>query len=137
MMYKTYKKFSIKKHNNIYNLESVGYPKIKLIFFESQISFEDFHSLKNDTIFLEMESSFEDQTPKIYDGKCRMLSTSIKYFWFNPTKGTFSNSWDEVDHEKFIDEEVIVEANKNGSKLIKFECINDKDFEFYHRMKLK
>lgn len=59
-----------------------------------------------------------------------------RYVWLNPIDGKFSNSWDEKTHE-VIDKGILDEANENGWKLIKYECINDKDFEFFNKMKLR
>jgi wyosine [tRNA(Phe)-imidazoG37] synthetase (radical SAM superfamily) len=62
-----------------------------------------------------------------------------RYCWLNPIDGTFSNSWNEETHNKFLTPEDI----KNHStilpnyKLITYECLNDENFEFTHHMKLR
>ena len=37
---------------------------------------------------------------------------------------------------KYIDAEMLEIASKDGWKLIKYECVNDADFEFYLNMPL-
>lgn len=60
----------------------------------------------------------------------------MKYVWLNLETGKFSNSWDEKTHQDFFEK-----RNTHGVdtkwKLIKYECLNDEDFEFYNMMKLK
>ena len=62
-----------------------------------------------------------------------------KYCWLNIETGKFSNSWSEEDHKKYLDDKTIEEQYKEHPewKLICYECINDKNFEFIHHMKLR
>jgi hypothetical protein len=62
-----------------------------------------------------------------------------KYCWLNIETGKFSNSWNEKDHKKYLDDKTIEEQTKLHPewKLICYECINDKNFEFIHHMKLR
>jgi hypothetical protein len=51
--------------------------------------------------------------------------------------GVFSDSWDEKTHrrafsKKLGGDKLIENATKRGAKLIRFECINDPEFEFDH-----
>lgn len=57
-----------------------------------------------------------------------------RYVWFNPKTGEFSDSWTEEEHDEYLMEEGL--ERMKGWKLIKYECENDKDFEFYNRMKI-
>lgn len=69
---------------------------------------------------------------------------SIRYVWLFLDTGEFSNSWTEREHE-FL--EKLLEDNENYKiglnddhrpvKLIKYECLNDENFEFYHQMRLR
>lgn len=63
------------------------------------------------------------------------MSTTSKYVWLNMNTGEFSNSWGE-ESQKFVDDEMIKNARKDNWKLIKYECLNDPDFELYNRMKI-
>jgi len=63
-----------------------------------------------------------------------------KYVWLNIETGHFSNSWtEEVHNEFFLTEKELDEHIKRypESKLITFECLTDKDFEFTKFMKLR
>lgn len=60
----------------------------------------------------------------------------MKYIWFDLKTGEFSNPFSEEDVKTYFSESDLEEANKDGWKLIKFDCVNDKDFEFYNRMKI-
>ncbi len=62
-----------------------------------------------------------------------------KYVWLNLNTGEFSNSWDEKTQQCLgdtINNELKDESYK-GCKMIKYECLNDTDFEFYNKMKLR
>lgn len=63
------------------------------------------------------------------------MNAKYKYCWIDIKTGKFSNSWGE-NEMKYIDAEMLQIANKDGWKLIKYECINDVGFEFYIKMKL-
>lgn len=63
------------------------------------------------------------------------MSEQSRYCWLT-NDYEFSNSWDEEDHEH-VDQDMIDRADKMGWKLIKYECLNDEDFEFMHHMKMK
>jgi hypothetical protein len=64
----------------------------------------------------------------------------IKYVWLNIQTSEFSNSWNEKDHQ-------ILKPDENGLpsdykishewKLIKYECLNDDNFNFSNLMKLR
>ena len=62
--------------------------------------------------------------------------THYKYCWLNKQDGRFSGSWKEED-TKLIDKEILDIATKDNWRLIKFQCINDDDFEFNHLMQLR
>jgi hypothetical protein len=38
---------------------------------------------------------------------------------------------------KYIDDEMLSIANKDGWKLIKYQCLTDENFEFYNKMQLR
>jgi hypothetical protein len=58
----------------------------------------------------------------------------IRYVWYNIADGTFSDSWadDEYSDEQLQD--AIDHSKENLStptwKLLRYECVNDNDFEF-------
>jgi hypothetical protein len=58
----------------------------------------------------------------------------MKYVWLNIQTGEFSNSWTEKEQEEFHPENHLNPNNKHW-KLIKYECINEPEFEFYNMMK--
>lgn len=61
-----------------------------------------------------------------------------QYVWLNLNTGEFSNSWTEEDHKKYnIDRLLNEDDNSNGWKLIEYTCLNDNEFYFYNKMKLK
>ena len=62
----------------------------------------------------------------------------VKYVWLF-IDGSFSNSWDEDMHKSAFkgEEEIRQIADKRKAKLIKYECLNDDEFEFNNYMKLK
>lgn len=64
------------------------------------------------------------------------MEDKAKYVWLNLNTGEFSNAWDKETNDKYIDEEVLEQAKKDNYKLIKFECLNDENFEFYNLMKI-
>lgn len=65
----------------------------------------------------------------------------MKYVWLNIIDGTFSNSWNEEEHKLYggssFTEENLADARKRHWVLIKYECVNDPEFEIYRQMKLK
>ena len=63
----------------------------------------------------------------------------MMYAWLNIETGKFSNSWTEEEHKKYFDEKTIAEHFEQQPhwKLIRYECVNDKNFEFIHHMKLR
>lgn len=63
-------------------------------------------------------------------------SSVFRYCWLNINDGKFSNSWSEEDM-KYIDDEMLSIANKDGWKLIKYQCLTDENFEFYNQMQLR
>ncbi len=62
-------------------------------------------------------------------------SNNFRYVWLNLNNGEFSCSWGEELH-KYVDSEMIEKANRDNWKLIKYECLNDENFEFYDLMKI-
>ena len=60
-----------------------------------------------------------------------------KYVWLNIDTGKFSNAWDYEEMEGQT-QELINFANVDigNWKLIKFECLNDTNFEFNNLMKI-
>jgi len=61
-----------------------------------------------------------------------------QYVWLNLNTGEFSNSWNESDHKKYNVERLLDDSdNKSGWKLIEYTCLNDDNFYFYNKMKLK
>jgi hypothetical protein len=64
--------------------------------------------------------------------------SNIRYCWLNLETGVFSNSWDEATHNEYINQTLINEVNLKTTtfKLIKYECLNDDNFEFYNLMKI-
>lgn len=61
----------------------------------------------------------------------------IKKVWFNINTGEFSNSWNVDTHNAVgFKIEDLIQAKKDGFKLISYECINDGDFEFCDLMKV-
>ena len=68
--------------------------------------------------------------------KTAVSSGVFRYCWLNINDGKFSNSWSEEDM-KYIDDEMLSIANKDGWKLIKYECLTDEKFEFYNQMQLR
>lgn len=62
-----------------------------------------------------------------------------KYCWLNIETGKFSDSWSEEDHKKYFTDIDIEEHTKQYPtwKLICYECLNHKDFEFTHHMTIK
>jgi len=68
---------------------------------------------------------------------------SIRYVGLNINDGTFTNSNSQAEHETinaamgYTDESLAASYNRMpGCKLIKYECLNDPDFEFCNLMKL-
>lgn len=65
----------------------------------------------------------------------------MKYVWLNIHTGKFSNSWDEQTHQEWgvgIPNDELIKARKEeGVVLLKYECLNDPDFELYNQMKLR
>ena len=65
-------------------------------------------------------------------------SASYRYVWLNLDTGEFSNSWGEEDQKLLGGDKVSLDGAKAGNwKLIKYQCLTDKEFEFYNMMKLK
>lgn len=62
-----------------------------------------------------------------------------KYVWLNLKTGEFSNSWDyeEMNWPSSLSPEKLAEEPVEGFKLIKYECLNDEDFELSNLMKLR
>jgi hypothetical protein len=67
------------------------------------------------------------------------MKSKTKYVWLKPD-GSFSNSWSDEEHSKHDDifnDEDLKKAQQENWRLIKYECKNDDDFEFYNMMKLR
>lgn len=60
-----------------------------------------------------------------------------KYVWLNMEDGTFSDSWEaDTLHESSVHQ--MIEASKSSQwKLIKYQCLNDEDFEITRHFKLR
>ena len=65
-----------------------------------------------------------------------MKEPQYRYVWLNTNNGEFSDSWDEQTHS-LLSESIFEEASKKGWKIIKYQCLNDKDFEFTRHFKLR
>ena len=61
------------------------------------------------------------------------------YVWLNIETGKFSNSWTEVEHEKYFTEEELETHAKTCPlrKLITYECVSDKEFSFNNKMVIR
>ena len=69
------------------------------------------------------------------------VAPHTKYVWFHPFE-SFSDTWTEAltQHElmqPMLGEDHIKLASEKGYKLIRYECLNDDDFNFNHCMKLR
>lgn len=62
--------------------------------------------------------------------------TQYRYVWLDLNTGEFSNSWDEEEQRKYVDEDLIKMSAERGWKLIKYTCITDDNFIFYNKMKI-
>lgn len=62
-----------------------------------------------------------------------------KYVWLNLETGEFSNSWNKDAFGHFdITSDSSIERTRNTSwKLIKYECMNDDNFEITKHFKLR
>jgi hypothetical protein len=62
-----------------------------------------------------------------------------KYAWLNIDNGTFSDSWSEEDHKKYLNEFDFMKWGEEHPKmkLIEYVCLSDPNFEFIHHMKLR
>ena len=62
-----------------------------------------------------------------------------KYVWLNIETGMFTNSWNEEALNAAGGLNELLEDSKNhfGWKLIKYECLNDEEFDFNRLMKLR
>ncbi len=58
-----------------------------------------------------------------------------RYCWLDMKTGEFSSSWTEDDMRGETIEEITAATSSNW-KLIKYECLNDSDFEFYDLMQI-
>lgn len=65
------------------------------------------------------------------------MDKNTKYCWLNIETGEFSRSWGEETH-KTVEEDLLASAKESPQwKLIKFQCLSDKNFEFTEHMKLR
>ena len=62
-----------------------------------------------------------------------VMSDNVKFVWLNIATGEFSNSWSLSEHQKV---KPYMKENDNW-KLIKYEALNDKNFEFSNLMRIK
>jgi len=60
----------------------------------------------------------------------------FKFVWMNVSTGEFSNSWFDGECGD-VDYDTLKIATKDHWKLIKFQCINEPEFEFNNLMKLR
>ena len=60
-----------------------------------------------------------------------------KLVWLNIETGEFSNSWSDGEHGTSKEELSKFTSSDSKWKLIEFECLNDRDFEFTHLMRIK
>lgn len=60
-----------------------------------------------------------------------------KYFWISTQTGEFSYSWDVELRKHFMADESMKDILKKGYRLIKYQCLNDENFEFTKEMKLR
>jgi hypothetical protein len=59
--------------------------------------------------------------------------------WINMNTGEFSNSWDKPEEESVFHSfllETRIKANEEGWKLIEYECLNDREFQFTDWMQI-
>ena len=63
------------------------------------------------------------------------MEEKVLYVWLNLNTGKFSNSWNQEMYDRTNPLEVGKEYN--GWKLIKYTCLNDSEFEFMNKMKLR
>ena len=61
---------------------------------------------------------------------------TVRYTWLNINTGTFGISWTQDEHPT-IDPEDLAKHLQEGFKLIRYECLNDDNFEFTKHMKLR
>ena len=57
------------------------------------------------------------------------------YVWLDLNTGKFSNSWTQEEYDLYRISELPSEYT--GWKLIKYTCLNDVEFEFMNKMKLR
>ena len=77
-----------------------------------------------------MESSLHPHISFLGDGMA-------KYVLMNLETGEFSNTWDDTIQGSVVDEKYMEYLKKAPQwKLIKFECVNDVNFEFCHLMRI-
>lgn len=63
---------------------------------------------------------------------------NVRYVWLNMNTGEFSNSWSQEEHDSCTTPpEELLSDEHDGWKLIKYECVNDPDFQFYNLMRLR
>lgn len=101
---------------------------------------ESMHSMawSNDGISSDIQNLYDD----VQEIKKELKSDSNKekYVWINTHTGEFSNSWNGKEHLSANleqDKEHLKEASSSGWKLLKYNCINDKEFEFKNYFKLR
>lgn len=75
---------------------------------------------------------------KYFDTLEKRKDQPIKYVWLDINTGKFSNSWTDGSHEYYASDLTTVEnlqyAKDNGHKLVRYNVLNDPDFEFYNLM---
>ena len=63
---------------------------------------------------------------------------TTRYVWLDLNTGEFSDSWDQELHERCGGDSLAGNTHTlEGHKLIKYECINDEEFEFNNLMRIK
>ncbi len=68
--------------------------------------------------------------------RLKVEETNYRYVWLNLITGEFLNSWEGKDQTLLVEKD-FQDVKYKGWKLIKYQCLNDNEFEFYNMMKLK
>lgn len=66
-----------------------------------------------------------------------MAKGEKKYVWLNLETGEFSNSWDEKSHNDLNPLDYGQGGDGSLWKCIEYTCLNDSEFEFMNKMKLR
>lgn len=64
------------------------------------------------------------------------MDEKVMYVLLDLNSGEFSNSWTQEEFDLY--EHLIIPIQiKDGCKIIKYTCLNDSEFEFMDKMKLR